>query len=93
MIHASVQLVERGRFSRIPPEDSKIMGIANELSSDVVAAVLARKSDGGQVGTRELLEIVRNFHSALRDLTDEERRRRVLQPLDSASSQAASGGH
>jgi hypothetical protein len=69
------------------------MGIANELSSDVVAAVLARKSDGVPVGTRELLEIVRNFHSALRDLTDEERRRRVLQPLDSASSQAASGGH
>ena len=68
------------------------MGIANELSSDVVAAVLARKSDGGQVGTKELLEIVRNFHSALRDLTDEERRRRVL-PLDSASSQAAVGGH
>lgn len=68
------------------------MGIANELSSDVVAAVLARKSDGGQVGTKELLEIVRNFHSALRDLTDEERRRRVF-PLDSAGSQAASGGH
>jgi hypothetical protein len=68
------------------------MGIANELSSDVVAAVLARKSDGGQVGTKELLEIVRNYHSALRDLTDEERRRHVFH-LDSANSQAAVGGH
>jgi hypothetical protein len=69
------------------------MGIPNELSSDVAAAVLARKDPQLQAGTNELIEIVRNFHSAMRDLKSEERRRRAnsLTQLPQANSQAASG--
>jgi hypothetical protein len=63
------------------------MGIANELSSDVAAAVLARK-DHEQAGTNELVEIVRNFHDAMRDLTGEERRRRIYASSSSESAQA-----
>jgi hypothetical protein len=70
------------------------MGIANELSSDVAAAVLARK-DQEQTGTNELVEIVRNFHDAMRDLTGEERRRRIYASSSTESAktnaQAASG--
>lgn len=70
------------------------MGIANELSSDVAAAVLARRP--GE--TKELVEIVRDFHSAMRDLVGEERRRRLSQLPEAespqqAGGQAASGGH
>lgn len=64
------------------------MGIANELSSDVAAAVLARKDEQPQGGTNELVEIVRNFHSAMRDLTSEERRRRIYASSSSESAQA-----
>ena len=71
------------------------MGIPNELSSDVAAAVLARKDPQVQDGALTLIEIVRNFHSAMRDLKSEERRRRLYagSPAEStqASSQAASG--
>lgn len=63
------------------------MGIANELSSDVAAAVLARKDRQPQAGTIELVEIVRNFHSAMRDLTGEERRRRLYSSSSSESAQ------
>ena len=70
------------------------MGIANELSSDVAAAVLASRP--GE--TKELVEIVRDFHSAMRDLMGEERRRRLSQlppaePTNRASGQTASGSH
>jgi hypothetical protein len=71
------------------------MGIANELSTDVAAAVLARQDQPFQAGTKELVEIVRDFHSAMRDLRNEERRRRVYVSSSTeppqASSQAASG--
>jgi hypothetical protein len=70
------------------------MGIANELSTDVAAAVLARKDPQVQAGTKELIEIVRNFHSAMCDLKGEERRRArpgSSTELPQANSQAASG--
>lgn len=72
------------------------MGIANELSSDVAAAVLARRPDAAE--TKELVELVRDFHSAMRDLVGEERRRRLSQlppaePSHRGSGQAASGVH
>lgn len=71
------------------------MGIPNELSSDVAAAVLARKDPQLQDGALALIEIVRNFHSAMRDLKIEERRRRLyaISPTEppQASSQTASG--
>jgi hypothetical protein len=74
------------------------MGIANELSSDVATAVLARRPDAARAETEELVEIVRDFHSAMRDLVGEERRRRLSQlppaePSQSAGGQAASGVH
>lgn len=72
------------------------MGIANELSSDVAAALLASKDQQAQAETKQLVEIVRNFHSAMRDLTGEERRRRIYASSSAessqANSQAASGG-
>lgn len=53
------------------------MALANELSSDVATAVLAHKEDRAQVEKKELLEIIRNFYSALQPLTAEARRRRI----------------
>jgi hypothetical protein len=73
------------------------MGIANELSSDVAAALLARKDEQSQTETNELIEIVRDFHSAMRELKGEERRRRasIISSVDLSQSnnQATSGGH
>jgi len=73
------------------------MGIANELSSDVAAALLARKDEQSQTETNELIEIVRDFHSAMSELKGEERRRRasVISSVDisQTSNQATSGGH
>lgn len=73
------------------------MGIANELSSDVAAAVLSRKAGQAQVERKDLIEIVRNFYSALRPLIIEERRRRLppasAVELPSADSKAAVGGY
>ena len=73
------------------------MGIANELSSDVAAAVLARRPDTARAEAKELVEIVRDFHSAMRDRVCEERERRVAQlprteaPPPRANGQTASG--
>ena len=73
------------------------MGIANELSSDVAAALLARKDEQSQTETNELIEIVRDFHSAMRELKGEERRRRasIISSVDlsQTNNQATSGGH
>ena len=68
------------------------MGIANELSSEVAAAVFARRPETARAETEELVELVRDFHSAVRDLVSEERRRRVSQ-LPSAESSARAGSH
>lgn len=75
------------------------MAIANELSSDVATAVLAHGENGTQAERKALIEIVRNFYSALRPLTTEARRRRVRSqapdetPPSSSSTRAASGNH
>ena len=70
------------------------MGIANELSGEVAAAVLARRPDAARAEAKELIEIVRDFHSAMRDLESEERSRRASQLLAAESStRAASGNH
>ncbi len=53
------------------------MAIANELSSDVAAAVLTHKENQTQADSKALIEIVRNFYSALRPLTVDARRRRM----------------
>ena len=71
------------------------MGIANELSSDVAAAVFARKNDRPRAETKELAEIVLDFHDAMRALVGEERRRRASQwsatDAPQSGGQAASG--
>lgn len=71
------------------------MAIANELSSDVAAAILATKDNEAHADSKDLIEIVRNFHSALRPLTAEERRRRLHSQSSEApprsNSQAATG--
>ena len=66
------------------------MGIANELSSDVAAAVLSGEIERPQAGTNQLIEIVRSFHSAMRDLVGEERRRRIHPGSSSDAAQANS---
>ena len=79
-------------------EFNHFMAIANELSSEVAAAVLADKEGINQTDTRHLVTVVRNFYSALRPLTIEARRRKRIRPhlSDSppqAGSRAASGNH
>jgi hypothetical protein len=75
------------------------MSIANELSCDVVAAMLARKEDQTKSNSKALTEIVLEFHSTLRHLTDEERQRRRTQivftpdPAPPDNSRTASGNH
>ncbi len=74
------------------------MSIANELSSDVAAAVLIHASDKVQVDPKTLIEIVRDFYSALRPLTEAARRRRTkaLSSFEQPSTPhncAASGNH
>ena len=53
------------------------MSIANELSSEVAAAVLAHDKEKGQEQTEELTRVVLAVHSTLRRLTGDERRRRA----------------
>ena len=72
------------------------MAIANELSSDVAAAVLAHNAAGVEDKTGSLFKIVRDFHMALRHLTIEARRSRVHQNYSAAQptlpvKRAASG--
>ena len=75
------------------------MSIANELSCDVVAAMLAQKEGRAKTNSEALTEIVLEFHSTLRHLTDEERQRRRAQILFTPEStppdnfKAASGDH
>jgi hypothetical protein len=83
------------------------MSIANELSCDVAAAMLAHKdAPQSETSNRNLTEIVFEFHSTLRQLTGEARQRRrrsqiLPSPAPSSStnlsgtnnSNAASGNH
>ena len=52
------------------------MSIANELSCDVAAAVLARQTTPHAPSPTDLTEIVLAFHTTLRQLTGEDRKRR-----------------
>ncbi len=53
------------------------MSIANELTSEVAAAVLTNDKENGQNQTEELTKVVLEVHSTLRRLTSEDRRRRA----------------
>ncbi len=75
------------------------MSIANELSSDVAAAVLINEVDKVQADPKALIEIVRDFYSALRPLTKAARHRRTKalssfeppSPSSKPNNRAASG--
>lgn len=72
------------------------MSIANELSSEVAAAVLANDKEKGQEQTQELTRVVLEVHSTLRRLTSAERRRRArtIAARDTTlNGNAASGGY
>jgi hypothetical protein len=66
------------------------MSVSNELSGDVAAALLADRQVSDPAETRELMAIVVQVHSALRDLTAGERqeRRRFLRSAE-ATTQGA----
>lgn len=59
------------------------MSIAKELSSDIAAAVLARKNEEDSVDSSELKDVVMQAHSTLRHLTAEARKRN--RPAQSSS--------
>ena len=73
------------------------MPIANGLSCDVAAAMLARPTNSPEPAREELTAVVLAFHTTLRQLTSDERRRRRQQlapaPVPPAASNAASAGH
>jgi non-ribosomal peptide synthetase component E (peptide arylation enzyme) len=50
------------------------MSIANELSSEVAAALLSRQEDGSFVDSSKLVKTIVEVHSTLRHLTIEARR-------------------
>lgn len=68
------------------------MSIANELSSDVAAAVLMRKNGETSADSSELKNMVLKVHSTLRHLTAEARKgnRRPLASSDPLAKNAAS---
>lgn len=62
------------------------MSIANELSSDVAAAVLARNETNLHTDAQGLVNILLDFHSTLRALMVEERRGRLRSPKSATES-------
>lgn len=73
------------------------MSIANELSCDVAAAMLARRDDAVEADQKNLSDIVLEVHTTLRQMTNEARRKRrdarFLRPSSPASNTAVSGNH
>lgn len=71
------------------------MSIANELSSEVAAAVLAGEQDKGSVNPNELLNVVLKVHTTLRRMTKESRRKslRSLSGPSPTHGAAAAGNH
>lgn len=73
------------------------MSIANELSSEVAVAMIARSDDQSARSVQDMAQILLAFHHALRTITAESRHRRRneiarWQATDGFSS-AASSGH
>jgi hypothetical protein len=65
------------------------MSIANELSSEVAAAVLTGRAKGTTVSARELIDVIVRVHSTLRRLTTEARKDSRQIPKASMSASAA----
>lgn len=72
------------------------MSIANELSGDVAAAMLAR-GDGEEApaGRSQLGDVIKTVHSTLREMTAEARRanRRPHEPHEPPPSRGAASGN
>jgi hypothetical protein len=51
------------------------MSIANELSSDIAAALLARQDEDSSTNSSELKDVVMKVHATLRHLTTEARKK------------------
>lgn len=80
--------------STVREEFNPFMSIAHELSSDVAAAMLARRDDKTAGSARDLAEVVREVHTTLRQLTSEARRHKT-RPRDAAGASCeapATGG-
>ncbi len=70
------------------------MSIANELSSDIAAALFTRTEEGAEKELKGLTAVVLEVHSTLRRLAAELRRRSRLPPASPPmETGAASGGH
>ena len=73
----------------------ELMSIANELSSEVAAAMLTSEKDKVPVNSNELLNVVLEVHTTLRRMTKESRRK-VLRSLSDPSpthGTAPAGNH
>lgn len=60
------------------------MSIGNELSYDVVEAVLSRKKDDNPAQTKELIDVLVNFHEAIQPLVKQTRQRRKIVERETA---------
>ena len=74
-----------------------LMSIANELSSDVAAAVLTRQSEAPTTESKELVGVIMEVHTTLRHLTVKartgSRRAQGSSDMPPAAGTAASGSH
>ncbi|WP_352430959.1 hypothetical protein [Pyrinomonas sp.] len=74
------------------------MSIANELSSEVAVAMIARSDSQSVRSVQDMTQILLAFHHALRTITAESRRRRRneiarRQAMDGFGNSAAFSGH
>ena len=71
------------------------MSIANELSTDVAAAMLARKDGETPADSNELRDVVMKVHSTLRHLTAEARKknRRARTATEESPARNAASNH
>jgi hypothetical protein len=71
------------------------MSIANELSSEVAAAMLTNEKDKGSVNPNELLSVVLEVHTTLRRMTQESRRKSLRSLSDPSPTQSTTvaGSH
>jgi hypothetical protein len=72
------------------------MSIKSDLNYDVVEAVLSRKKENNPAQTKELLNVLINFHEALKPLVKQSRqhrRRREKESMATARNGASAASH
>jgi hypothetical protein len=71
------------------------MSIANEISSEIAAAMLSRQGDEDSERRSDLKDVLIKAHSTLRRMTTEARKagRRAKDPAPSPKGSAASGAN